>query len=227
MNGTLGAIRFPLDDSAISTTLRVVGDPALELMGTIFKSAILSELQASWEALGRDGYAVADFIPLDPRPHLTLQANLQFPFLAVWRERSTIQQRTLRISHKVTDWTIQYTPGELSLLEEIQLSGLFNIVSAVINTCIDHSFISDGYAYVDQLGFTSARITGEEQGVWSLIDNDETDAIRYPVLTLTLQTTENMLDTADNTEPFESAVWNVNSTDDGGQFDLVDFDHHE
>jgi hypothetical protein len=191
MGITVGNIEYPLDP--FISVIREVADPSLQILGNLIYAGIRADCNTAYQQIIPDGYIVSQFIPTNPEPYLSLQEYLQFPFLAIWRESYVINKRTLSQKQRTSIWKIQYCLGECSLTREINLIGLLNAVSGSIESIIDngcsHSAYNDGYSNLNSLGFTSINILKSQIGVWSL-SLDDVSAIRYPVLTLDLETTE-------------------------------------
>jgi hypothetical protein len=201
MGITVGNIEYPLDPFV--NVIREVADPSLQILGDLIFAGIYADCNFAYQQVVPDGYIVLQFIPTNPEPYLSLQEYLKFPFLAIWRDSYIINNRTLSQKQRTSSWKIQYCLGECALTREINLIGFLNAVSGSIESIIDnscsHSAYNDGYANINSLGFTSINIVKSQIGIWSLTIDDSQTAIRYPILTIDLQTTELIGFKLDNT----------------------------
>ncbi|MFA5759455.1 MAG: hypothetical protein WC942_08900 [Clostridia bacterium] len=191
MGWTIGAVEFPLNP--FDKVVRETVDPALQILGDLILAGIQSDLNATYQKVISDGYVIKQFIPTNPESYLTLQEYLQFPCVAVWRERYVINNRTLAKKQRISTWKIQYILGETGINKEISLIGFLNAVSGLIETIIHnnctHPNYNDGYSNLDKLGFSDIKIINSQIGAWTLSLDDAT-AIRIPVVTIEMETYE-------------------------------------
>jgi hypothetical protein len=230
----VGALTFPIS-TPTGYVLRDVVEPALSILGSLLYSAIYAELNTVYQVVDPDGYIITDFIPTNPEPYIAMEEFLSFPFIAIWRDKYTINYRTLEKKKRTSNWKIQYCLGEVDEEKEKKLFGLLNAVSAVIETTIynscSHSSYNDGYSQLDALGFSSIDIISSEIGIWKLIDGET--YIRLPVITLQLETTEEVeqytdfkdsapLETIyiDTTDGYAEDPWSITKTLNENLYDI-------
>ena len=219
LDGYLGSVQFPLDDSLVSTSLRTVADPFLGTLCQLLYTAIRSECQAAWSVATadtkfEDGYVCAMWIPFNPEPFLAKQSTITFPFLAIWRAKSKINYHSLELMQRTTDFNLSFAIGEATLEEMGKLYSVMNAVEAVIMETLDCGYHPDWNGGTEI--FLSYRIsiypTESSVSHWGATSDSE---IVIPVLNMTIQAVE-VLDYNPTNVDLEALDLTLNVADDTG-----------
>lgn len=196
----IGAIDFPLDSTAVTTTLATVADPTRDALISLFKAVLIAECQAAFDVakVGTklDGYVVDMCIPFNPESFIAKAVKLDFPLLALWRTKSVFQEKTLSYGVRVTDWTLNYILGEMTSLEMGRLYTILTAAEALIMAVCEtgyHPAYNDGYAFLEQpMGLLELGVLESVYGHWEATGSGS--EIMVPALSMTLRTAEKVCD---------------------------------
>ena len=195
----IGSIDFPLDPSAVTTTLATVADPARSALLSLFKAVLIAECQAAFNVAKAgtklDGYVVDMCIPFNPESFIIKAVKLDYPLLALWRTKSVFQEKTLAKGARVTDWTLNYILGEMTNLEMGRLYTILTAAEALIMSVCEtgyHPAYNDGYAFLESMGLVELGVTESVYGHWEATGGDS--EIMVPTLQMTLRTVEEVFD---------------------------------
>lgn len=192
---TIGATEFPLDSTAVTTSLAIVADPARDILLALFKAALIAECQAAFDVakVGTklDGYVVDMCIPFNPESFLVKAVKLDYPCLALWRTKSVFQERTLAKGVRVTDWTLNYILGEMTTLEMGRLYTMLTAAEALLMSVCEtgyHASYNDGYSFLESMGVVELGVLESVYGHWEATGSGS--EIMVPALSMTLRTVE-------------------------------------
>jgi hypothetical protein len=196
MTSQFGEVTFPLDPLQVNYSTMNVADPAQAGLATLIRAVLLTDLGAAFDAakVGTtvDGYIVESVVPFDPQPWLSLAVTNKFPLVAVYRDKSEVEETTLRWLQRTTEWGIVYILPELDPVGMGKLYPMLNAIGSRLAQAFyleHHASYNDGYNIWDELGFASARVTKIEPMNY-VAELEGNTLINFPAIKIVLKTEE-------------------------------------
>ena len=192
----LGDTVFPIDDTAIATTL-VPLDPGKAILLGLFKAAINYEFGPAWAKIQgqlANTLPVHDTLELEPSHKVMLERRCKFPLLCVYRRgEHTLDQKTLFRDQLTCHWGVDYVLGPLSVGDVRRVGDICQAIVKLVRLVIrqrGHKSYDNGALqfFHDKGGFAEINIRSYQFGQAAFAGDE--DRTMYYALSMDLETTE-------------------------------------
>lgn len=196
----VGAVEYPTPASAVEDgQLFSVFDPVRDRLLDLFKTAINAELSPAWN-VARVGTSLAAKDPVESTYHdhvylpLAREVTFDFPLLSLYRASWELEEWSLAINSRKTEWQLEYVLPPLSPKDSRRLLGIREAIDGLVRQVIrrnggSHPSYQDGAPQFSEVGISSIDASRGSVGHWAIGPQGENGAA-YPVLVITLMTVE-------------------------------------